>query len=313
MGRWSGALHRLVPCRGEAGRSREARRLGFRARREGPGESPVDRRASEQEPRPWSSTFRGAGPWGLQPGPTPAGAVRRDEAARRSERRPWALAVRVGHHHRLALRRTGAGAVVRTRDLAQAAAKPKAGCPPMRCSRPVSAVGGLRQLCRPKPGLGRVWLRSAGAEPRTGPRQAGDRRLGEACGRRGARRRHGYSRNHRWAVPRGLLSLERADRRLLPSGLMAKYSVAPVRSERTRGSISERVEKPLLGRQNPLGTRRRRGLERPDRTPRRAWGPPPPPDRRVRPPPRVTARARAQPDAARKSGPRLPSPAPTGP
>ncbi len=149
--RWSEALRCLAPARGEAARSRAARRLGFRARREAPGESPVDRRASGQEPRPWSSTFRGAGPWEQQVGPTAAATVRPDEVAWQLERRPSASAVRAGRRHRQTLRQSGAGAAVRTRDLAleRAAAKPKAGCRPRRCSRPVVAVGGLRSVCRP--------------------------------------------------------------------------------------------------------------------------------------------------------------------
>jgi len=219
--------------------------------------------------------------------------------------------LRVGRRRRLALRRTGAGAVARTRRRAreQSAGEPKAGCPPMRCSRLVSAVGGSRQLCPPKPHLGRVWLRSAGTEPRTGPSQAAGRRLGEACDPRGAHRRLVYSRNHRSAVPRGVRSPEGADCPVVPSGLMPKPAVALVRWERNRGPTAERVEKPLLGRQQSRETSRRRGWARPKRTPRRAWGRPALRDRWVVPLPR----ARAQRDVARKSGPRLPSPSPAGP
>ena len=113
--------------------------------------------ASGQEPRPWSSTFRGAGPWGLQAGPTPAGAVRLGEAARRDRSgdrghgraRGFASAA-------IAAWLSGGpalGLLHRRRTCwTQSAAEPKAGCPPMRCSRPVSAVGGLRQRCRPEAG-----------------------------------------------------------------------------------------------------------------------------------------------------------------
>ena len=272
--------------------------------------------ASGQEPRPWSSTFRGAGTSGRQAGPTPAGADRRGDSAWRPAWRPWATAVagrfelRVGRRPRLALRWTGAGTAAPTRHRArqQSAGEPTAGCPPMKCSRPVGAVEGLRPSCPPNPELGRVWRPSAATEPRTGPSQAVGRRLGEACDRRGAHRRLAYSRNRRLAVPRGVGSLEGANCPAVPSGLMPTPAVATARWERTRASTSERVEKPLLGRQQSLEMGQRRGLAR-HQTPPRAWGRPALPDRWVVSLPR----AAAQPDGVRKSGPRLPSPSPAGP
>jgi hypothetical protein len=180
------------------------------------------------------------------------------------------------------------------------AGKPNSGCPPTRCSRPVSRAGATRRLRFPS--LGQAWNPSAGAEPRKGPRQAVGQRLGEACDPRAARRRLVCSRNHRSAEPTGPMIPQDADRPA-PS---SRPAVAGMRWERSRVSTAERSEQPALPRRTPPATIRRRGPAGPTAAPRLAWG-----RRLARAPDWYFARAprprrKPAPAGGRKAGLRLP-------